>query len=161
VFRRSREVAWLALPAIGKDGALVQFAAVAAAARLATLSPQGVERARQKRFTSEADFEQAGEKLLRMEQLGAERAKTLVHGVTLGICRSLYIVPYRVSQSFAGIGKKVKKVENLGNQKGRGQLSRVIAQEESVARRPGKGGTAAATALARAARPGGGRQLYV
>jgi hypothetical protein len=55
------------LAAIGEDGALVQFAAAAVAARLATLSPQGVERARQQRFTSEAGFEQAGEKLLSLE----------------------------------------------------------------------------------------------
>src|SRR5208283_2555184 len=79
VLGRRREVAWLALPAIGEDGALVQFAAAAVAARLATLTAEGVERARQQRFTSEASFEQAGEELLSLEELGAERAKTLVH----------------------------------------------------------------------------------
>jgi len=67
VLGRSGEVAWLALPTIGKDGALVQFAAAAAAARLATLSPQGIERARQERLAREAGFEQAGEKLLSLE----------------------------------------------------------------------------------------------
>jgi hypothetical protein len=67
VLGRSREVAWLALPTIGEDGAVVQFAPAAVAAWLATLSPQGVERARQKRFAREASFEQAGEKLLSME----------------------------------------------------------------------------------------------
>jgi hypothetical protein len=87
VLGRSREVAWFALPAIGKDGALVQFAVTAMAARLATLSPQSVKRARQQRFTSEANFEQAGEKLLNMAELRAERAKALVHGVTAGYCR--------------------------------------------------------------------------
>jgi len=87
VFGRRGEIAWLALAAIREDGALVQFAAAAVAARLATFSPQGVERARQQRFTSEASFEQAGEKLLSLEELGAERAKTLVHGVTVDNCR--------------------------------------------------------------------------
>ena len=87
---RSREVAWLTLPAIGKDGALVQFAATAVAARLATLSTQGVERGRQKRFASEAGFEQAGEKLLGLEQLGAERTETLVHGLPWG-CRAVHL----------------------------------------------------------------------
>ena len=83
MLRRYSEVAWLALPAIGKDGALVQFAAAAAAARLATFAAEGVERARQKRFASEAGFEQAGEKLLSLAQLGAKQAKTMVHGVTV------------------------------------------------------------------------------
>ena len=87
MLRRRRKVTWLALSAIGKDGALVQFAAAAATARLATLSTEGVERARQQWLAREAGFEQAGEKLLRLEQLGAERAKTMVHGVTVGICR--------------------------------------------------------------------------
>jgi len=64
VLRGRRQVTWLALPAIGKDGALVQFAATAAAARLATLSAERVERARQKWLAGEAGFEQAGEKLL-------------------------------------------------------------------------------------------------
>ena len=77
------QVPWLALPAVGKDGARVQFAAAAAAARLATLSAEGVERARQKGFACEAGFEQAGEKLLRLAELGAERAQTMVHGVTV------------------------------------------------------------------------------
>jgi hypothetical protein len=45
----------------------VQFAAAAAAARLATLSAEGVERARQKWLAGEAGFEQAGEKLLSTE----------------------------------------------------------------------------------------------
>jgi hypothetical protein len=89
VFGRRGEVTWFAVAAIREDGALVQFAAAAVAARLAALSPQGVERARQQRFTIEAGFEQAGEKLLRLEQLRAERAETLVHGVTVVICRLL------------------------------------------------------------------------
>ena len=84
VLRRHSEVAWLALPTIGKDDALVQFAAAAAAARLATFAAEGVERAGQKRVASETGFEQAGEKLLSLAQLGAERAKTMVHGVTIG-----------------------------------------------------------------------------
>jgi hypothetical protein len=77
------KVTRLALPAVGKDGALVQFAAAAAAARLATLSAEGVERARQKWRACETGFEQAGEKLLRLAQLGAERAQTMVHRVTV------------------------------------------------------------------------------
>ena len=80
VLRRRSEVAWLALATIGKDGALVQLAAAAAAARLATLAAEGVERARQQRFASEAGFEQAGEKLLSLAQLGAERTEPIVHG---------------------------------------------------------------------------------
>ena len=84
VLRGHSEVAWLALSTIGKDGALVQFAAAAVAARLATFAAEGVERARQKGLAREAGFEQAGEKLLSMAQLGAERAKTLVHVVTIG-----------------------------------------------------------------------------
>ena len=83
MLRRYSEVAWLALPTIGKDGALVQFAAAAAAALLATLATEGVERAGQKRFASEAGFEQAGEKLLSLAELGAKRAKTMVHGGTM------------------------------------------------------------------------------
>ena len=66
MFGRRGEITWFALAAIGENGALVQFAAAAVAARLATLSPQGVERARQKRLTSEAGFEQVGEKLRSM-----------------------------------------------------------------------------------------------
>ena len=60
------QVPWLALPAVGKDGALVQLAAAAPATRLATRAAEGVERARQKGFACEAGFEQAGEKLLRL-----------------------------------------------------------------------------------------------
>ena len=67
MFGRRGEITWFALAAIGENGALVQFAAAAVAARLATLSPQGVERARQQWFTSEASLEQAGEKLLSLE----------------------------------------------------------------------------------------------
>jgi hypothetical protein len=66
VLRGRSKVTWLALPAIGKDGTLVQLAAAAAAIRLATLSAEGVERARQKRLACEAGFEQAREKLLRL-----------------------------------------------------------------------------------------------
>jgi hypothetical protein len=58
------QVPWLALPAVGKDGARVQLAAAAAAARLATRAAEGGERAGQKGFACEAGFEQAGEKLL-------------------------------------------------------------------------------------------------
>jgi hypothetical protein len=64
VLRGRSQVTWLALPAIGKDSALVQFTAAAAAARLATLAAEGVERARQKWLAREAGFEQAREKLL-------------------------------------------------------------------------------------------------
>jgi hypothetical protein len=74
-----REVAWPAVAAIGEDGALVQGAAAAVAAGLATLAPQGVERARQERFPAEAGFEQAGQAQLRLEQLRPESAKALVH----------------------------------------------------------------------------------
>jgi hypothetical protein len=87
VLRGRSKVTWLALAAIGKDGALVQFAAAAAAARLATLSAEGVERARQQWLAGEAGFEQVREKLLSLVELGAERAKTMVHGVTACICR--------------------------------------------------------------------------
>jgi hypothetical protein len=44
----------------------VQLAAAAAAARLATLAAEGVERARQKGLAREAGFEQARKKLLRL-----------------------------------------------------------------------------------------------
>jgi len=71
VLRGRSKVTWLALPAIGKDRALVQFAAAAAAARLATLSAEGVERARKKRLACEASFEQAREKLLPLGVVGS------------------------------------------------------------------------------------------
>jgi hypothetical protein len=138
VLGRGGEIAWLALAAIGEDGALVQFAVTAMAARLATLSPQGVERARQKWLTSEAGFKQAGEKLLSMEQLGAERAKTMVHGVTVGICRSLYILTYRRSQSFAETGKKAKKSGNPAKQNGKVSRAASSPRAKSVARKPGR-----------------------
>ena len=66
MLRGRNKVPWLALPAIGKDGALVQLAAAAAAARLATLSAEGVERTRQQGLACEAGFEQAREKLLNL-----------------------------------------------------------------------------------------------
>ena len=106
VLRRHREVAWLALATIGEDGALVQCAAAATAVRLATFAAEGVERASQQWFASETGFEQAGEKLLRLAQLGAKRAKTMVHGVTRGY---LYIDIYINLQSWPKFRENRKK----------------------------------------------------
>ena len=113
MFGRRGEIAWFAVAAIREDGALVRFAAAAMAARLPTFSPQGVERARQQRFTIEASFEQTGEKLLRLEELGAEGTKTWVHSVTVAICRSLYILTYRFEESSASHEKKLKKTKKM------------------------------------------------
>jgi len=59
------------LAAIGKDGAFVEFTAAAPAVGFTALSPQGVERAWEERFSSEAHFEQLGELLLGLEELRA------------------------------------------------------------------------------------------
>ena len=70
--------------------------AVAAAVWFAALSPQGVERAWEQRFSCEACFEQWRELLLGLQKFRAERADVLAHelGPRL-ICRSLILYTYR------------------------------------------------------------------
>jgi hypothetical protein len=138
VFGRRGEIARFAAAAIREDGALVQFAVAAVAARLATLSPQGVERGRQQRLTRQAGFEQVGEKLLSLEQLGAEGTETLVHGVTVIICRSLNILTYRVEESSALHEKKIEKKEKNGSEPRTAIGSRLSANAQCAARKPEK-----------------------
>ena len=74
----------------------MELTAVAAAVGFAALSPQGVERAWEQRFSCEACFEQLRELLLGFQKFGAERADLLAH--ELGprpICRSLLLYTYR------------------------------------------------------------------
>ena len=71
--------AWPALAAIGEDGAGMKFATVAVAGRLAALSLQRVERARQEGIALEAGLKEARQELLEMEEFGAEGTKLLVH----------------------------------------------------------------------------------
>lgn len=81
VLGRRRDVAWSALSAMGQDGAGVRFASVAMAGRLAALSPQGVERARQEGIATEAVFQEGRQEMLSLAELGAERAESLFHAV--------------------------------------------------------------------------------
>jgi hypothetical protein len=67
------------LAAIGEDGAGMKFATVAVAGRLAALSLQRVERARQEGIALEAGLKEARQELLEMEEFGAEGTKLLVH----------------------------------------------------------------------------------
>ena len=62
----------------------MEFTAAAAAVWFAALSPQGVERAWEQRFSCEACFEQWRELLLGLQELRAERAEVLVHGLGPG-----------------------------------------------------------------------------
>jgi hypothetical protein len=58
----------------------VELTASTAAVGFAALSPEGVDRAGEERFPSEAIFEQLRELLLELEELRAEGAELLVHG---------------------------------------------------------------------------------
>jgi hypothetical protein len=79
----------------------MELTAVAVAVWFAALSPQGVERAGEERFSSEALFQELRELMLDREQLGAERAELLVHGWgPRVICRSLSIYTYRKRGTF-------------------------------------------------------------
>jgi hypothetical protein len=91
VFRGRREVAWPALAAIGEHRADMKFATVAVARRLAALSLQGIERARQERIALEASLKEARQELLDLEEFGAEGTESLVHGYPgeRAICRSI------------------------------------------------------------------------
>ena len=93
---------------IRENGAEMKMAVVAAAARLAALSPQRVERTGQQRFTAFAGFEQFRQHLLDLEQFGAERTETLVHHKPPSICRSIDNLTYRSLGGFAIIRKKGK-----------------------------------------------------
>ncbi len=84
VFGRRRDVLRSPLSAVGKDGAGMKLAAIAVAGRLAALTPQGVERARQERFAPEAVLKEGGQELLGLEEFGAEGAESLVHEVHRG-----------------------------------------------------------------------------
>jgi hypothetical protein len=95
--------------AIGQDGAFMKFTAGTAAVRFAALSPQGVDRAWEKRLPSEAIFEQFGELLLDLEELRAEGAELLVHGWGPGESVGYYnIIPTDSERSF-GCGRKKSK----------------------------------------------------
>jgi hypothetical protein len=89
---QGRDVPRATLSAVGKDGAFMKLAAVAVAGRLAALSPQRVERARQERLATEGGLEQARQELLELEDLCAEGAEALVHemdsvvGGRLSVC---------------------------------------------------------------------------
>jgi hypothetical protein len=107
VLRRWRDVSRAALSAVGKDGAGMKLSAVAVARRLAALSPQRVEGAREERLAAEAGFEQARQELLGLDELGAEGAKALVHEMDLrGFCRPYIIITYRSGKGFAENGEK-------------------------------------------------------
>src|SRR5208337_4858442 len=85
-----RDVPRPPLAAIGKDGALVELTAAATAVWFAALSPQGVDRAGEQRFSSETLLKQLRELVLGIEELRAEGAELLVHGLSpRPICRSL------------------------------------------------------------------------
>ena len=62
----------------------MELPAIAMAGRLAALSPQGVEGARQERIAAEAVLQEGGQELLGLEELGAEGAESLVHEVHRG-----------------------------------------------------------------------------
>jgi len=88
--RWGRDVPRPPLAAIGKDGALVELTAAATAVWFAALSPQGVDRAGEQRFSSETLLKQLRELVLGIEELRAEGAELLVHGLSpRPICRSL------------------------------------------------------------------------
>ena len=105
-----RDVPRPSLAAIGKDGAFVEFTAAAAAVGFAALPPQGIERAREERFSSEAHFEQLRELLLGLEELRAEGAELLVHGLGPGYSVDHYqYIPTDRKDSFGSGRKKVEK----------------------------------------------------
>jgi hypothetical protein len=106
---RRGDVPGASFSAIGQDGAFMELTAGTAAVRFAALSPQGVDRAWEKRFPSEAIFEQFGELLLGLEELRAEGAELLVHGWGPGDSVGRYnIIPTDSEKSF-GCGRKNSK----------------------------------------------------
>jgi hypothetical protein len=72
----------------------MKLAAAAVAGRLAALSPQSVERARQERLAPEGGFEQARQDLPELEELRAKGAEALVHEMDsmVGGCHSVYYI---------------------------------------------------------------------
>jgi hypothetical protein len=84
------------LATIGQDGALVELTAAAMAIGFAALSPQGVERAWEQRFSCETLLKQLRELVLEIEESRAKGAELLVHEWgPRPICRSLLLYTYR------------------------------------------------------------------
>jgi len=73
-----------ALSAIGEYRGLVKFATCATAGGFAALSAKQVEGAGQDRLALETFLEQAWQKLLGLEKLGAKGAEKLVHAWSRG-----------------------------------------------------------------------------
>ena len=106
--------------AIGQDSALVELTAVAAAVWFTALSPQGVERAWEQRFSCEACFEQLRELLLGFQKFGAERADLLADELVLGpSVDHYYYIPTDSEECLSAAGKKPKKV--IPSEKGEGR----------------------------------------
>jgi hypothetical protein len=96
---------------IGEDGAVVEMAAGAATRGLAALATQAIERAGQKGRPFKAGLEQAGQELLGLSELLAQRTQMLGHRRSRGagpLCRLPAQSCYRNPADVAKIRKKGK-----------------------------------------------------
>jgi hypothetical protein len=104
-----------ALSAIGEHGALVKFAACAMAGGFAALAAKDVEGARQDRLALETFLEQAWQKLLGLEKLGAKGTEKLVHawrpGGAAGVLYITIVFNLQNWKWFRGNLEKDKKSE--------------------------------------------------
>jgi hypothetical protein len=84
VFRGGGDIPWAALAAIGEDRAGMEFAVGAVAVRFSTAAAEGVEGTGQERFAGEKDFQEFRQLFLNGQELNAEGAEVVGHGLVSG-----------------------------------------------------------------------------